>query len=257
MNRLQFEPPSVTSLPQPSLQVASAEFAETGQCEVNHVTFAPLHYERNYAYPLIVWLHGEGDDERQLLRAMPLVSMRNYVGVAPRGSRNGDADSIGYCWRQDEHGIARAEHCVLECIEQATAKYNIDRSRVFLAGYDSGGTMALRVAMNQPHWIAGVLSIGGPFPREHNPLRFLEESRLVPLFLANGRDACNYDTERTCDDMRLLHTAGFSVTLRQYPCGDELMPQMLHDMNHWIMEQVTGTDSTDSSAVSPRHGEFE
>jgi hypothetical protein len=41
-----------------------------------------------------------------------------------------------------------------------------------------------------------------------------------------------------CEDLRLLHTAGLSVTLRQYPCGHELAPQMLADANRWIMEQI-------------------
>ena len=27
---------------------------------------APLHYEPNYAYPLLAWLHGSGGDEREL-----------------------------------------------------------------------------------------------------------------------------------------------------------------------------------------------
>jgi hypothetical protein len=30
------------------------------------------------------------------------------------------------------------------------------------------------------------------------------------------------------------------VHLRQYPCGDELTTQMLHDLDAWLMEQVTG-----------------
>jgi hypothetical protein len=30
------------------------------------------------------------------------------------------------------------------------------------------------------------------------------------------------------------------VTLRQYPCGDELNTQMLCDMDRWMMEIVTG-----------------
>ena len=38
----------------------------------------------------------------------------------------------------------------------------------------------------------------------------------------------------------LFHAAGMSVTLRQYPCGDELTTQMLRDLDVWLMEQVTG-----------------
>ncbi len=36
-----------------------------------------------------------------------------------------------------------------------------------------------------------------------------------------------------------MHTAGLSVTLRQYPGGHELQPQVLADVDRWIIEQIT------------------
>ena len=71
-------------IPETAFQIESALFSPPAQ-DTTYALFAPLHYESGYAYPLIVWLHGRGNDERQLLRIMPQVSMRNYVAVAPRG----------------------------------------------------------------------------------------------------------------------------------------------------------------------------
>ena len=64
-------------------------------------------------------------------------------------------------------------------------------------------------------------------------------ARRLPAFLALGRDSEVYGPDKACDDLRLLHTAGVSVTLRQYPCGHELTTQMLRDVDRWIMEQIT------------------
>src|ERR1700747_2553908 len=47
--------------------------------------FIPRQYEPNYAYPLLVLFHARGGDEDQLVRAMPALSWRNYVGLALRG----------------------------------------------------------------------------------------------------------------------------------------------------------------------------
>ena len=47
--------------------------------------FIPRQYEPNYAYPLLVLFHGRGGDEEQLVRAMPALSWRNYVGLGLRG----------------------------------------------------------------------------------------------------------------------------------------------------------------------------
>src|SRR5690349_8769366 len=78
----------------------------------DHALFAPLHYEAGYAYPLVVWLHGPRDNEHQLKRIMPNVSMRNFVAVAPRGTQplGLDVTKSGYAWDQCEEQISLAEH---------------------------------------------------------------------------------------------------------------------------------------------------
>jgi len=233
----------------PSLS-PSASYVESGLfSEPSHDTscavFAPLHYEPGYAYPLIVWLHGEGSDERQLLRVMPLVSMRNYVALAPRGIRLepiGKSGNARYGWRQSEHGIRQAEHRIFSGIEEVAEKFNINRQRVFVAGFDCGGTMAFRVAMDHPSRFAGVLSFCGAFPHGHNPLGNLTASRQLAIFLAAGRHSRQYPATAVCENLRLFHTAGLSTTLREYPCGQELAPQMLADMDRWIIEQFTSSE---------------
>lgn len=202
---------------------------------------APLHYEPNYAYPLVVWLHGPGEDEQQVKRVMPLVSMRNYVSAAPRGTLamdNPPGSPPAYTWSQSPDHQAAAEQRVLDSIEAAARKFNIARRRVFLAGFDCGGTMALRLAMSLPRRFAGVLSLGGGFPAGHNPLGRYAEARRIPLFVACGQEATRYPSDRVCDDLRLYHSAGMAVSLRVYPSGDEISPHMLPDMDRWIMEQV-------------------
>jgi phospholipase/carboxylesterase len=203
--------------------------------------FAPLHYEANYAYPLIVWLHGPADDENQLRRIMPLVSMRNYVAVAPRGTAETRSSRGGqrvYAWRQSEPDILLAEQRIFDSIAAARRRFHVCPERVFLAGYDCGGTMAFRVAMRHPRSFAGVLSLGGGFPTGRTPLSRLAEARRMPVFLACGRDSAKYPTCQVCDDLRLFHAAGMCVALRQYPCGQEIAVQMLSDMDRWIMEQL-------------------
>ena len=106
--------------------------------------------------------------------------------------------------------------------------------------------MACRVAMNHPSRFAGVLSLCGAFPGTGATLGHLVEARKLPVFLAVGRDSRRYPPAKVCEDLRLFHTAGLSITLRQYPCGHGLARQMLVDMNRWIIEQIT---SVEGSAV--------
>ncbi len=236
--------------------IDSAKYVDIGlQTEnVCHALFGPLHYESDYRYPLVVWLHGPEDTERQLRRIMPLVSMRNYVAVAPRGTVAADAETGqgGYHWRQSDDHILLAEQRVFECVELAKQRFSIAPSRIFLAGYAEGGTMAYRVALNHPRHFAGVMSLGGAFPTGNCPLRYLNEARRLPLLLATGRDSTCYSESMVCDDLRLLHSAGMNVTLRQYPCGDELAGNMLSDADRWLMEQICPPDPVDRDVTGQR-----
>ena len=72
----------------------------------------------------------------------------------------------------------------------------------------------------------------------------MSEAREVPVFLACGRDSQRYPTAIVCDNLKLMHSAGINLTLRQYPGGHEVAPGMLTDMDRWIMEIVTGTTAT-------------
>ncbi len=212
-----------------------------------HSLFAPIHYEDGYAYPLVVWLHGPGDNENQLRTVLPLVSMRNHVAVAPRGT-SADGDLRGaYRWKQTSEDIAEATQRSIDCIEIAMDRYHIHRERIFIAGYDCGGTMALRIALENPEYFSGAVSIGGPLPRRFNLLRRINTARHLPLMLAGALDSQKYPSEQVCNDLRLLHSAGFSLDLRRYPCGDELTTKMLSDLDCWIMQQVCPATATTSS----------
>jgi len=204
--------------------------------------FGPVHYEPNYAYPLVIWLHGDGLSERQLVKIMPLVSLRNYVAVAPRGPFRLPQPETrqAFMWSERPSDLAAAEHCVFEALDEAADGYHIAEHRVFLAGAGAGGTTALRLALMHADRFAGAASLGGSFPTGQTPLARLAEARNLPIFLAHGRDDLTLDGDELGEQLRLFHAAGMNVTLRQYPGDSTLAPQMLSDMNRWLMEIVTG-----------------
>jgi len=213
-----------------------------------HCLFAPVHYESRYAYPLIVWMHGEGGNEEELWQIMPLLSVRNYVAVAPRGTQDSGRLRGGFDWGQSSGDLAEANERTRHCIELAQHRYNVHPRRIFIAGYAAGGTMAHRVGMENPDLFAGAISIGGPFPQGACPLRNINQARRLPLVLAVSPDADNYSNEKVMSDLRLLHYAGFSLSLRLYPEGDGLTTAMLSDVNAWVMESFCPTTAAVSSS---------
>lgn len=199
-------------------------------------TFAPLHYEPNYAYPLIVWLHGPGESERQLLRVMPMMSLRNYVAAAVRGGVSFGKDGLprdGFYW--DPGTYETTFTSVLEAIESIRQKYRIASNRIYLAGCEEGGTMAQRLAFRNPGCFNGVISFDGAVPEDVLLLEHFREVRNVRFLYAVSRASRTCPAETLCDHLRILYGAGVPLTLRNYPTMGSLQIEMLQDANRWVM----------------------
>ena len=197
--------------------------------------FVPMHYEKNYRYPLVVWLHSDMKTSDEIHQVMPKVSMRNCVAVAPSCPSGGR-------WQQELDSIEAAHASVINSVEMAMNRFNINPSRIFLGGFGGGGTMALRVTMERPELFAGVMSINGPMPESQAPLGCWEECRNLPVFLTQARKSQSFDQATLCRQLKLLHVAGFALTLRQYPGVESLNEKLLQDMNRWIMEVVNSRE---------------
>src|SRR4029077_4586418 len=123
MNRL-FAPPKKSSFNRTRVD-QGVKTAPRGHS--HYSLLAPMHYEANYAYPVVVWLHSDGGDEKQLLRVMPYISVRNYVGIGVRASLACEGRR-GYHWEQSSQCIQSAESRVHEAIAAAKAKLNVNMS---------------------------------------------------------------------------------------------------------------------------------
>ena len=225
-----------------------------------HILFSPMHYEPNYAYPLLVWLHGTGSDERQLMKIMPQVSMRNYVAVAPRGLPIEQPTSAPvldfsvsailqrpkekYDWTLSD-GIASGddstgiEQRIFDCITIAQERCNIAADRIFIAGFGTGGTAALRLAMLYPEYFMGAAAFGGDIPTGNCLFPNWQcpswQMTKVPSVLLGIDEAVE---ENVCRMMELFYTAGLSADIRKYPDTEQLTSEMLQDLNRWMMQIV-------------------
>lgn len=225
---------------------ATAQLFTSEAGAVRAAFFTPLHYEENYAYPLFIWLHGPGENELQLRRVMPLMSLRNYVGLGLCGTMPDSRASqpAAYTWSQTPAHISQAAERLAAGIAMARQRFNIHSQRIFLAGFAAGGTMAYRLALLEPDRFAGVLSLCGPFPHGQAALCRFQAARHMAVFVGCGRYSTAYSDAMAAKDLRLFYVAGMQVELRQYPCGQELCPAMLKDMDRWIMAHVTGEAAT-------------
>ena len=224
---------------------------ETAAC------FYPMHYEPKYSYPLLVWLHAEDENEKQIGRIMPLLSLRNFVAVAPRLAKRrsshllGSSRSISLAQREDlcfsdeafveaASDCDDAEHQILAAIRMARSRFSIHPDRIFVVGDRTSGALALKTAFANPDVFSAAASLrSGALPKGRL-FNNLLTARQVPVFLAlsGGEDSKNAEIE-SCETLRLLHSAGFQVTLRQYFWEREQPSLLFSDLNRWLMEIVS------------------
>ena len=201
-------------------------------------TFAPIGYEPRYPYPLIVFLHGHGGNEQQILRLAPRISRRNYVSIGLRGpvclgtNRKG---ALGFSWGDDSH-LEMIEDYLFEAVQQTRLHYHIHSERIILAGFAEGATLAYRLALTFPEKFHGVIALNGHMPRENRPLLRLPEAAALRVFMGHGIANSVVPMGMVKQDRRLLYAAGMDVSLHTYATNHKLHADMLRDANRWIIE---------------------
>lgn len=202
-------------------------------------TFVPTGYEPNYPYPLIVFFHGHGGDEKQVLGLAPTISRRNYLGIALRGPvvlENDDGEP-GYSWDADAARDTAVEEYVFRAIQQTRKRFHIHSERIFLAGCWEGAAIAYRLALNHPEKFGGMIALNGTMPRRC-PLFRLEELRQLRVLIGHGNANPLVPVSLARRDFRLLYTAGMPVKFNTYTTTHRLHTDMLRDVDRWIQSTI-------------------
>jgi phospholipase/carboxylesterase len=201
-------------------------------------TFLPTGYEPNYAYPLLVFLHGLGGSDEQVLRLAPRLSRRNYVCISLRGPQllgTRPDGRLGYGWGLDGLHDSLVEDYVFGAIEQTRRNYHIHSERIYLAGFREGGMLAYRLGATFPGRFGGVISLNGAMPRHGGPLLRLPEVRQLRVLIGHGIANAVVPLSMALRDYRVLYAAGLSIRMYTYPTTHRLHPDMLRDLDRWLM----------------------
>jgi len=169
----------------------------------------PAQLDGGKRYPLLVFLHGSGQDDRGILdlRRAP----EGWFELAPfgRGTSN--------CYSADH-----AQEDLREAIADVMARYPVDPSRIVLAGFSMGGYGVYRTALERPGAFQGLAVFSGAPDLASRWLGpghpdFLEPANLaafrgMPIFIFHGTADRNCPFERTRSLVGLLQAAGAEVT---------------------------------------------
>src|SRR5215212_9601772 len=102
-----------------------------------------------------------------------------------------------------------------------------------------GASVAYRLALQRPGQFAGVVSINGTLPRPaEGPLFRDDEVKDLRVLIAHGAANEVVPLEMARRDFLALYGAGADVLLSTYPCTHTVHPNMLRDINRWVIRNV-------------------
>jgi phospholipase/carboxylesterase len=203
--------------------------------------FLPSDYQPKYAYPLLVLFHADHSDEDAAAGLVPMLSRRNYIVVAPRGSIRRGPDATGrpgFGW--DE---ADSFDYLLDVVAHARREFHVHTERVYLLGIGDGATMAYRLGLRLADQLAGVAVLNGRWPKPAGrPLFRFDAVRDLRVFIGHGQHNPLIPAADARKARRLLHSAGAEVRFETYSTTQRVHPDMLRDVNRWIMDAVSDAD---------------
>jgi predicted peptidase len=149
----------------------------------SYIVKLPKNYDEQKKYPLIVYLHGSGGNEKSIYR-VPYFFPDDFFGLAV----NGRGRATDYCYNNAQVDIAEAIAIVIK-------DYPIDQENIILSGTSMGGFGVHRTFFETPAKFKAIASfsglpkgkIAGPEQPNFLDTRNLKNFKNLFIFIFHGK----------------------------------------------------------------------
>lgn len=171
----------------------------------------PKDYDPTKKYPLLVFLHGSGQDDQGLLKMAR--SGGQFIEIAPF------ARDMYNCYDS-----VNSQNDILEAIDDAALHFSVDRNKIIIGGFSMGGYGALRTCYEHPELYKGIAVFAGHPDLANDWLgaghpdflndKFLADFTKTPVFIYHGRKDGALPVSKAEELIAKLKSNGVSVTAR-------------------------------------------
>lgn len=216
--------------------------------ESPYVGYAPPTYQESQPISLLVWLHGCGgyaEDDLWSVAPAPTRESQSYIAISI-GGRD------GVCWASGDTPK------VIAAIRDVARYFNINRLRIFLSGYSSGGDLAYRVGFRNASLFAGLLvENSDPFTGSGMTAATATASaswKINIIHLAHTSDS-TYHIATTRANLNALSANGFPVTMieragHHYDAPSAETPGTVYDLIQYLLPYMDSALEIPSINVS-------
>ena len=149
--------------------------------------FVPHAYDPAQAMPLVIALHGRPDNGTGLAYRLDMnrvAEEQGFIVAYP--------DGIDFGWNYTRGSALFPDNGVDDdafmaaLVDNLAVDLNIDRDRVYVAGFSNGGFMTMRLACLMPDVFAGFAVVGAGF--QLNFVELCQEAAPVPMMFIHGTE---------------------------------------------------------------------
>jgi len=201
-------------------------------------------------YPLVVGLHGAGDDADNFIRLFAANNVEpNFFYAVPQGPYTVDAGGRpGYWWYRGIPGVRRkaepgtrrlTEEFLLNVVEEVAKNYPVDLDQVYVLGFSQGAAMSFSVGLRHPERFRGVIPVGGwlieaEYSEQELARAAAAEMKVLICHSPDERGVLFTEAESALD---ALGRHNIAAELYRYPGGHVLTRDLVHHIASWVSKE--------------------
>ena len=193
--------------------------------------------------PLLIFLHGYGSNEGDMLSLGPYFDEKELTFTSVRAPYQLDMggfawfdiertpDKIYFDYEQAMESLVRLDELV------QMLKIEFEPSKIIIAGFSQGATMAMAAGFQNPQDYLGVVALSGLFGEQMRP----DDPELLvelPVFVSHGIQDEVIPIEQARDSKVLLSDLPIALNYFEYDMGHTIASDCLFQLRKWIFEKL-------------------
>ena len=197
--------------------------------------------------PTVLALHGHGANGQDLVGLAPHLAGGRTLWICPQAEFPVEPGFFGFTWFERDGSGQRASNepdrtieVVRSFIDEAFARYPVDRQRVVLLGFSQGGMLAYRIALSEPARFKGLAALSTTLSEEMAAgLELGEGASALPVLVQHGVEDPMISVDRARETRDRLEALGVDAEYHEYAMGHAIGQESALDLSRWL-ESVLG-----------------
>ena len=200
----------------------------------------PENFDPEETYPLIIGLHGYGDNNENFISLYQDFPSRNFIFAVPQAPYEfGVGSNIGYSWipQSDDpavfdEAVTLTENYVNSVVTYLQNQYNI--SEIILMGFSQGCWLTYYTGIRNPLLFKGLLCFAGDLPLDLLNDETFENAKDLPIYIVHGENDRSIPVDAGINAASVLKGMGFDVELFIFDGAHEIPKEGMEKGLIWL-----------------------